>query len=78
MHLTVASPQLSYDLRLRGAGHVMYAKDKLGMEGFIKEGAKDDRSYYYSLPRLEDRGPDHLHRKGRVLQDANVHRLSNR
>jgi hypothetical protein len=35
MHLTVASPQLSYDLRLTGAGQVMYAKDKLGIEGFI-------------------------------------------
>jgi predicted secreted hydrolase len=53
MHLAVASPQLSYDLRLTGGGHVMYAKDKLGIEGFIQEGANDDRSYYYSLPRVE-------------------------
>jgi predicted secreted hydrolase len=53
MHLTVASPQLSYDLRLTGANRVMYAKDKLGIEGFIQEGASDDRSYYYSLPRVE-------------------------
>jgi hypothetical protein len=36
MHLTVASPQLSYDLRLTGAGHVMYVKDKLGIKGFIQ------------------------------------------
>jgi predicted secreted hydrolase len=53
MHLTVASPQLSYDLRLTGAEQVMYAKDKLGISGFIQEGAREDRSFYYSLPRVE-------------------------
>jgi len=31
----------------------MYAKDKLGIKGFIQEGAHEDRSYYYSLPRVE-------------------------
>jgi hypothetical protein len=41
MHLTVASPQLSYDLRLTGADHVMYAKDKLGIKGFIQAGAQE-------------------------------------
>src|SRR6266436_6204121 len=53
MHLTVASPRLSYDLRLTVAEQVMYAKDKLGIKGFIQEGAPEDRSYYYSLPRVE-------------------------
>jgi predicted secreted hydrolase len=53
MNLTVESPQLSYDLRLTGAEQVMYAKDKLAIEGFIQKGAQDDRSYYYSLPRVE-------------------------
>src|SRR5260370_4555139 len=52
MNLTVASPRLSYALRLTGAGQVMYAKDKLGIEGFIQEGAPKDPSYYYSLPRV--------------------------
>jgi predicted secreted hydrolase len=56
MNLTVASPQLSYDLRLTGAEQVMYAKDKLGIEGFIQEGAPEDRSYYYSLPRVQIEG----------------------
>jgi predicted secreted hydrolase len=56
MNLTVASPQLSYDLRLTGAEQVMYAKDKLGINGFIQEGAQEDRSYYYSLPRVEIAG----------------------
>jgi predicted secreted hydrolase len=56
MNLTVASPQLSYDLRLTGADQVMYAKDKLGIKGFIQEGAQEDRSYYYSLPRVEIAG----------------------
>jgi len=31
----------------------MYAEDKLGIKGFIQEGAQEDRSYYYSLPRVE-------------------------
>src|SRR5258708_11918158 len=52
MNLTVGSPQLSYDLHFTGAGRLMYAKDKLGIEGFIQEGAPEDRSYYYSLPRV--------------------------
>jgi hypothetical protein len=52
MHVKVESPKLLFDLRLTGASQVMYAKDKLGVEGFIQEGAPDDRSFYYSLPRL--------------------------
>ena len=44
MNLTVASPQLSYDLRLTGAEQVIYAKDKLGIKGFIQEGADADRA----------------------------------
>jgi hypothetical protein len=31
----------------------MYAKDKLGIRGFIQEGVQEDRSYYYSLPGVE-------------------------
>jgi predicted secreted hydrolase len=52
MHVRVASPEVLFDLSLTGATQVMYAKDKLGIEGFIQEGAPDDRSFYYSLPRL--------------------------
>jgi len=44
MNLTVASPQLSYDLRLTRCEQVMYAKDKLGIKGFIQEGAHEDRA----------------------------------
>ncbi|MEV7344454.1 lipocalin-like domain-containing protein [Streptomyces sp. NPDC093544] len=52
MNVTVDSPKVMFDLRLTGTDQVMYAKDKLGVEGFIQEGAPEDRSYYYSLPRL--------------------------
>jgi hypothetical protein len=52
LQVTVQSPKLLFDLRLTGASQVMYAKDKLGVEGFIQEGAPEDRSFYYSLPRL--------------------------
>jgi hypothetical protein len=52
LQVAVESSKLLFDLRLTGANQVMYAKDKLGVEGFIQEGAPEDRSYYYSLPRL--------------------------
>jgi hypothetical protein len=72
MHLTVASPQLSYDLRLTGARQVMYAKDKLGIKGFIQEGGQEDRSYYYSLPRVEIVGRIAYTGKGGVRREIDV------
>jgi predicted secreted hydrolase len=72
MHLTVASLQLSYDLRLTDAGQVMYAKDKLGIDGFIQEGASDDRSYYYSLPRVEIVGRITYTGKGGIRREIDV------
>jgi hypothetical protein len=72
MHLTVASPQLSYDLRFTGARQVMYAKDKLGTEGFIQEGAQEDRSYYYSLPRVEIVGRITYTGKGGVRREIDA------
>ena len=71
-HLTVASPQLSYDLRFTGAGQVMYAKDKLGIEGFIQEGAPEDRSYYYSLPRVQIVGRITYTGKGGIRREIDV------
>jgi predicted secreted hydrolase len=56
MQVTVESPKLLFDLQLTGASQVMYAKDKLGVEGFIQEGAPEDRSFYYSLPHLNVSG----------------------
>ena len=52
LQVKVESPKVLFDLGLTGASQVMYAKDKLDVEGFIQEGAPDDRSFYYSLPRL--------------------------
>src|SRR5258707_6552033 len=72
MNLTVASPQLSYDLRLTGAEQVMYAKDKLGIKGFIQEGAQEDRSYYFSLPRVEIVGRIAYTGKDGVRRDIDV------
>src|SRR5216683_3258452 len=72
MNLTVASAHLSYDLRLTGAEQVMYAKDKLGIKGFIQEGAQDDRSYYYSLPRVEIAGRIAYTGKGGVRREIDV------
>jgi predicted secreted hydrolase len=52
MQVTVESPKLLFDLHLTGASQVMYAKDKMDVEGFIQEGAPEDHSFYYSLPRM--------------------------
>jgi CrtC N-terminal lipocalin domain/Lipocalin-like domain len=72
MNLTVASPQLSYAVRITGVGQVMYAKDKLGINGFIQEGASGDRSYYYSLPRVQIEGRVSYAGKGGVRRDIDV------
>lgn len=45
-------PRFGVDLRLTGAGQVMWPEDTLGTPGLIREGAQTDRSFYYSLPRL--------------------------
>jgi hypothetical protein len=72
MNLTVASPKLSYTLRLTNAGQVMYAKDKLGIKGFIQEGAPEERSYYYSLPRVQIAGRITYAGKGGVRREIDV------
>jgi predicted secreted hydrolase len=72
MDLTVTSPQISYDLRITGTKQVMYAEDKLGIKGFIQEGAQDDRSYYYSLPRVDIAGRITYIGKGAVRRDIDV------
>lgn len=56
LRLTTKSPALSFDLQMHGGSQVMWAKDHLGKEGLIQEGAEDDRSFYYSLPRLQVTG----------------------
>jgi CrtC N-terminal lipocalin domain/Lipocalin-like domain len=72
MHLTVASPRLSYAIRFTGAEQVMYAKDKLGIAGFIQEGAPEDRSFYYSLPRLQLAGRITFTGKDGVSREVDV------
>src|SRR6266436_8070566 len=63
---------LAYDVRITGAGDVMYDKDKLGIEGFIQEGAPEDRSYYYSLPRVQLVGRITYTGKGGVRREIDV------
>jgi hypothetical protein len=72
MRLSVASPRLSFALRLTGAKQVMYAKDKLRIEGFIQEGAPEDRSYYYSLPRVQIAGRITYTGKGGISREIDV------
>jgi len=50
----------------------MYAKDKLGIKGLIQEGAQEDRSYYYSLPRVEIVGRISYIGKGGVRLEIDV------
>lgn len=40
------------EIHCKGASQVMWMQDSLGKEGFIREGAENDRSFYYSLPKL--------------------------
>lgn len=40
------------ELNCTGGSRVMWMKDTLGKEGFIREGGKRERSFYYSLPEL--------------------------
>lgn len=56
LHLMTKSPALAFDLQMLGGSQVMWAKDHLGREGLIQEGAEGDYSFYYSLPRLQVTG----------------------
>lgn len=56
VELTFTNPKFNGSFKMTGAEQVMFAKDHLGIEGFIQEGGPDDRSFYYSLPRLALRG----------------------
>lgn len=40
------------ELTCTGGSRVMWMQDGLGKEGFIREGGKTERSFYYSLPQL--------------------------
>lgn len=53
MHVTVASPALLADLRLTGAGQVMYAKDRLGYRG-LHTGRSPGRPQLLLLPAAHD------------------------
>lgn len=45
-----------FELKCTGGNHVMWMQDKLGKEGFIQEGTENERSFYYSLPKLPYHG----------------------
>lgn len=44
------------ELTCSGAEEVMWMRDSLDKDGFIREGGQSERSFYYSLPRLPFRG----------------------
>jgi len=49
-------PKYSVNLTATGGKKVMWAQDQLGIEGLIREGGENDRSFYYSLPDLPFHG----------------------
>ena len=51
-HLSVRSEIYNAELDMDNADYIMYAKDHYNVEGFMQEGAEDDFSFYWSLPRL--------------------------
>jgi hypothetical protein len=56
LSLKASLPIYDLQVEMTGGNRVLWAKDKLGIEGFIQEGAEDDRSFYYSLPKLPFHG----------------------
>lgn len=56
MALTMASPNLDMDLTFSGTDEVFWHEDDLGIEGMIQEGAENDYSFYYSIPRAPMQG----------------------
>lgn len=56
VYLYAKTDILECELHCTGGSRVMWMQDKLGKEGFIQEGAEEDRSFYYSLPKLPFHG----------------------
>jgi hypothetical protein len=61
-------PKFEVELSATGGNRVMWAQDKLGAHGFIQQGAKDDFSFYYSLPDLPFHGTLKQQTKGEWAQ----------
>lgn len=51
MILKLESPQVSYNLEVTNIDEVLWHTDKHDVQGMIQQGAEDDFSFYYSLPR---------------------------
>ncbi|MES2065568.1 MAG: lipocalin-like domain-containing protein [Pseudomonadota bacterium] len=51
MELRAEFEDVHLDLRLDNSNEILWHKDKLGIEGMIQQGAEDDFSFYYSIPR---------------------------
>lgn len=60
------------DIKCTGGNRVMWMQDKLGIEGLIIEGAKHDRSFYYSLPQLPFEGVIKYKDNSGTLQTVHV------
>lgn len=56
MKLKMVSPKVSFDFNLSNADEIVLHRDKHGVDGFIQEGAEDDFSFYYSIPRAPING----------------------
>lgn len=52
VNLMVKGPKFNLDLSSANGDFIMWAQDKLGIHGFIQQGAPEDRSFYYSLTNL--------------------------
>ena len=52
VYLYVKTSVYECEIKCSGGNRVMWMQDTLGIEGFIREGAENDRSFYYSLPKL--------------------------
>ena len=56
MELRAVFKDVHLELHLDNTNEVVWHKDKLGVEGMIQQGAEDDFSFYYSIPRAPTSG----------------------
>lgn len=52
VYIRSRNPAFTCELNCTGGSRVMWMKDTLHVDGFIREGGEADRSFYYSLPEL--------------------------
>jgi len=78
VQVTVQSPKVLFDLPLTGSHQSCMPGDKLGVEGYIQEGALEDSSFYYSLPHLNAYGSHRFPDKAGARREVEANQITPR